>query len=124
MMKIEKGTLMNRMKVTIYHEFQMQIEGSYSPARPAPHCQDHDDPRFSDPGDPEEHEIHAGHFIIEEKCYDAKAEKWEKKTFKIPIPDALYEHLDDQIRDAMREEAISREEHAAEMAAEAKRENY
>jgi len=29
----------------------VDVEGEYSPGRPAPNCHDHDSPAFSDPGD-------------------------------------------------------------------------
>lgn len=38
-------------------EYEAVAHCHYTPARPAPHCSDHDDPRFSDPGDSEELDV-------------------------------------------------------------------
>jgi hypothetical protein len=36
----------------------LQVAGHYDPGRPAPMCQNHDSPAFSDPGDPAELQIY------------------------------------------------------------------
>jgi hypothetical protein len=52
-----------------------EMEFEFTPARPAPCCSNHDDPRFSDPGNgaeiegPEECE-NCGHEIDQEKVLD------------------------------------------------------
>lgn len=37
-----------------FTELEVMVTGDYQPGRPAPYCNDHDSPTFSDPGDPEE----------------------------------------------------------------------
>jgi 5,10-methenyltetrahydromethanopterin hydrogenase len=58
----------------IYIELETEFEVDYSPERPAPHCQDHSSPRYSDPGDPEEVEITEAYFRIGDKLVKIPAE--------------------------------------------------
>lgn len=58
-----------------------EIECEYSPGRPAPFCQNHDSPAFSDPGDPEELDIveecpNCHEAIDEDKAREEIAEKY------------------------------------------------
>lgn len=42
----------------MHHEFEFRVNVTcFTPERPAPNCQDHDSPRFSDSGDDEELEF-------------------------------------------------------------------
>ncbi len=41
---------MKPIKVEIQDDFEVIIRGNFYPGYPAPNCQDHDDPRFGDPG--------------------------------------------------------------------------
>ena len=55
-----------KMKGILWKECEVHFDADYRPARPAPACQDHDSPRFSDPGDDEECEFKA-YFVIRSK---------------------------------------------------------
>ena len=46
-----------------WNGMEIEMEGSFKPARPAPRCSNPDDPRFSDDGDPAEVEIIEAHFV-------------------------------------------------------------
>lgn len=76
-------------------ELEVLIDGKYHPGRPAPYCNGHDDPRFSDPGDPAE-------------VYDM-AVYLEKNGKRLDIT----EYLDDVLLNDMRNDMI---EHMEEMA--------
>lgn len=54
-----------KLKTTV--EVEIEIDYDYTPERPAPACQDHDSPRFSDSGDPEELEITEMHILDDDK---------------------------------------------------------
>lgn len=72
------------MKIQTYVELSVEADVDYSPSRPAPACQNHDSPKFSDPGDDEFMEIGDMAFII---ITD------DGKKIKIPVPDALADYV-------------------------------
>lgn len=82
---------------------------SYSPGRPAPNCQDHDDPRFSDPGDSEECEFDL-YWIERIKTYNNDGTiKIEQKLTKI-VDEPLYDEVEEQIFEWCRENLIPDDE--------------
>jgi hypothetical protein len=72
------------MKIRTYVELYIEVEADYSPERPAPPCQNHDSPRFSDPGDSEECEIKSVKFLISRRA--------QKDKFA-DVPDSMMEYV-------------------------------
>lgn len=103
------------MKIQTYVEMSIEAEVDYSPARPAPACQDHDSPRFSDPGDDEMLEYGEMHFVFTRDGVKSR----------VKIPDALIEHVIDKIDgdviDQCRDKAVITKDDYAEYMAERER---
>ena len=78
------------MKIKTFIELEIEVHADYVPARPAPPCQDHDSPRYSDSGDDEYCEITDMKFVIPFVCDTIKA---------VDIPPALEEYIADTIID-------------------------
>jgi len=83
-----------KVKFTFPFEFDIEFEGDFTPARPAPPCSDHDSPNYSDPGDDEY--LEGDMFFVIEKSQRAKI-NGEVKDFKfkkrIPVPEEIVEWL-------------------------------
>lgn len=81
--------------------FEADIE-HYSPERPAPICHNHDDPRFSDPGDHEECEYRLFYIFMGE---DSKLTRKElSKENAEHFIEMVYKMLDQEVRESAREQ--------------------
>lgn len=108
---MKEGEVYFNVKVNVTH---------YSPYRPAPFCSNPDSPNFADSGDDEELEYDA--FVVVYKTeYNSKTQKVESvKVNEFPLPDEMYEALQEQLDELALEEAREGVVDAEEAAAEAK----
>ena len=82
------------MKFLMPIEIEIEVECDYTAARPAPACQNHDDPRFSDSGDSAEIEITDMHFVFTDQHAGLQ------KKIKIPV-DIMSQIVDSHIDNIM-----------------------
>ena len=78
------------MKIKTTVELEVEVDVDYTPERPAPACQNHDSPAFSDSGDDEAIEITDVKFIIGPHG---------RVDALVPVPEALMAHVCDKIID-------------------------
>lgn len=87
------------IKIESNVEIRVIVDVDYTPARPAPACQDPDSPRFSDSGDDEVMEITAAWFLVGVP-YGGPV--------RVPVPVALMDYVCGQIDDHVLEQCRDR----------------
>ena len=95
-----------KFEIESYIDLEVEVI-SYSQERPAPYCQNPDHPNYSDSGDPMEVEYNISIVKTEKKW--SKDNKVEEHKTLIPLPDELYTIFEDQIIDAIQQEAEEKE---------------
>lgn len=88
------------MKVKTYVELELEIDVDYTPSRPMPQCQDHDNPRYSDSGDDECVEITDIQVVI--SSHGTVLQRVKLPESLVPhVCDLITDDVADQCRDAM-----------------------